>query len=156
MSFPVFPLFLVLALSAACVKTPKQSGYVFDPRAIEALQESPSSLTKAEVLSRLGSPSSTSEYGDETWYYISTKAERVAFLRPKILERRVVAVVFQADGSVKEVKEMDANDAKNVQFAKDFTPTEGHDLGVMEQLFGNIGKFNGASNDRGGRLPGQH
>lgn len=143
---------LVGTALTACIKNQKHVGYLFDLPALEKLRHR-EDVTKDEVLAALGSPSATSEFGDESWYYISNRYESKAFLLPKAIERRVIVFNFDETGHMKEMQELDAKDAQNIEFAKDFTPTEGHNLGLMEQLFGNIGRFNTAPNNK---LPGQH
>lgn len=98
--------------------------------------------TKDQVLSEFGSPSSQSNFGDETWYYIQSRKEAKAFLRPDITEQEVTGIIFDTDGIVKEVKHYGKEDGQEVAIVDETTPTEGHSLGFFEQLFGNLGRFN--------------
>jgi len=98
--------------------------------------------TKSSIKERFGSPSSTSNYGDDTWYYMSVRKETRGFFRPEITQQDITQVTFNAEGVVTEVKQYTKADSAQVVAVEQVTPTEGHTLGFMEQVFGNIGRFN--------------
>src|SRR5262249_54447308 len=64
-------------------------------------------LTKADVVALLGSPSQTSTFGGDSWYYISNRMETVAVLPPTELERKVVIVTFSRGGLVQDIQKLD-------------------------------------------------
>jgi outer membrane protein assembly factor BamE (lipoprotein component of BamABCDE complex) len=67
-----------------------QHGYVVSP---EALQQIPPGSSKDQVLIALGSPSTTANYGNDVFYYISqTRQRAAAFMADKVIDQRVVAV----------------------------------------------------------------
>ena len=94
-----------------------------------------------DVAAILGTPSTRSTYGDNSWYYISEKIETVGMLPPAVTDQQIVAVRFDANHVVTAIDHYTIADAKNVQNVSKTTPTEGHDFSVMEQLFGNFGRF---------------
>ncbi len=108
---------------------------------------------KDELLDAFGSPSSQSSFGDETWYYVSTRKETTAFLKPEIVKQDVVRIVFDASGKVAAVESADEADSRQFDLVKRTTPTEGHQLNFFEQIVGNIGRFNKAGAD--GPAPGR-
>lgn len=128
-----------------CIKTLKQVGYTIKSEDVTKIK--PNKTRKAFVKKLLGSPSATSKYGDETWYYISTTYEYKAFLDPKIKEQDIVAVAFNGDHTVSSVKKYNKDDAINVEISQDATPTEGHDDSIIGQLLGNVGRFNSHPSD---------
>lgn len=105
-------------------------------------------FTRDDVSALLGSPSSTSMFGDDNWYYISNRFETWAFTRPKEVERQVVAIEFDASGYVADVRRLTLDDARNVSMSDRETPTVGHDLGILEQLLGNVGRFSNQSKEQ--------
>lgn len=129
-------------LLAACAPEVVTQGHVklYDSR--EKLQAGAS--TKQEVLKLMGSPTSVSSFGEERWYYISAKKQARAFLEPKVVEQNVLALTFDPEGTVMKIETYDLADAQKVAISKDATPTEGHSIGVVEQLVGNLGRFNKA------------
>lgn len=98
--------------------------------------------TKADVRSRFGSPSSMSKFGEETWYYVSVRKETRGFFRPEITQQDITQIMFNAEGVVSDMKQYTKSDSEQVVAVEQITPTEGHSLGFMEQIFGNIGRFN--------------
>jgi outer membrane protein assembly factor BamE (lipoprotein component of BamABCDE complex) len=133
-------LTVVLAFSCGCVKNITTSGYNFDESTLARLLSEES--TKPRVQRLLGSPSATSDFGQETWYYIHREFESVAFLPPKLKSQHVMAIRFDESGKIVSAKKYDEANARNILVSKEITPTEGHDLSMVEQLLGNLGRFN--------------
>lgn len=147
-------LLLVAALPlvlTSCIKAVESRGYTFEDVNISKLQTGKS--TKAEVLQVLGSPSSQSSFGKETWFYVSSKADKVAFLTPKTIEQEVIAIEFNSGGYIDALNKYTLADAKLVQYAKETTPTEGSDTSAVGQILGNVGRFNPAGGGIGRTTP---
>lgn len=101
----------------------------------------PGQSNRDDVAAILGSPSSKSNFGDETWYYITEKRETYGMLAPEIADQSVIAVQFDGNGLVEEISKTGKDKSKMVEYVEKTTPTEGRKMGVMEQLLGNFGKF---------------
>lgn len=99
--------------------------------------------TADDVTALLGSPTTTSNFGDEVWYYITQKQERVGVFAPEVTEQHVTALTFDKDRHVISIEEYTKEQGKSVQIVGKTTPTEGHNLTFMEQMLGNLGRFNG-------------
>jgi len=112
--------------------------------------------TKDEVLATFGSPSSQASFGDETWYYISERKEATAFLKPEVVDQKVVRLTFDTNGVVSNMETFDKSSSKDFDVAKRVTPTEGHQLGFVEQILGNIGRFNKGGATGSGAAPRRH
>jgi len=126
---------LALGLSA-CNPTLRTHGYIATedkPQAIEA-----DSDTKASVLARLGNPSVKSTFDEDTWYYLTSVRQRLAYLRPLTEERTITAVTFNDDGQVTRVAEYGIENGQYVNYVDRETPTRGRELSVLEQIFGTI------------------
>ncbi len=144
-------LMVVVMGMAACEPVVDQRGHVEDGSLTEKIFVG--STTKDEVKRDFGSPSSMSSFGDETWYYIRTRKESKAFFKPEIIEQKVTQVTFDDAGTVAEVKEYALKDSKPITTVAQTTPTEGHSLGFLEQLIGNLGRFNKPLDRKGGLRP---
>lgn len=129
---------VIAAATAACTPARDQHGFVADSP--EATQVQPGVDTKATVLARMGTPSTTSAFEGEAWYYLSQVQERLAFYTPKTAEREVIAIRFGADDVVASVDRFGLEKGRVVAFNEDKTPTRGRELGLVEQIFGNIGR----------------
>jgi outer membrane protein assembly factor BamE (lipoprotein component of BamABCDE complex) len=132
------PLLVALAIGG-CAPTVAQRGNVPDP---DKLAELKPGDTKDKVVQTIGSPSTIGTFSDKKWYYISRKTEKVAFFDPKTVDQQVVEVVFDQDDKVQEIKKLNLNDAYDVDLVGRSTPTAGKSITVMDQLLGNIGRFN--------------
>ncbi|MAI92067.1 outer membrane protein assembly factor BamE [Ponticaulis sp.] len=135
-------LFFVIAtaalLSACATATRDYQGYVADEVAPADIQ--PGEDTRSTVLANLGSPSTTSMFGDDTWIYFTATRERFAFYHPRVVSREVIAISFGEDDVVEEIVEYDETDGRIIQYAARETPTRGRQLGLLEQIFGNVGR----------------
>ena len=136
----VLPVLAALAF-AGCSPTIAQRGNVPDP---EKLVEIKPGDSKDKVVQTIGSPSTIGTFSDKKWYYISRKTEKVAFFDPKTIDQQVVEVLFDPDDKVQEIRKLNLNDAYDVDLVGRSTPTAGKSITVLDQLLGNIGKFNKA------------
>jgi outer membrane protein assembly factor BamE (lipoprotein component of BamABCDE complex) len=133
-------LFATIALAlTACTPTLNVRGYVPDEEALATIE--PKRTTREQVESTLGSPSTESTFNDKVWYYINERTERVAFFDPTLIERKVIAVVFDDRNVVEDVVTYTAADGQDVQIVSRTTPTAGNEVTLLQQLFGNIGRF---------------
>ncbi|HCY54751.1 MAG TPA: outer membrane protein assembly factor BamE [Oceanicaulis sp.] len=132
---------LGLAL-AACEPIKSDQGYHFDAEQVAQLQAGVT--TKDMVQEIMGSPSAITTFQTEgdAWYYISSKTEHLAFFAKEVTEREILVVKFDLNDVVSELEGLDLTAGEEVQLVERETPTGGRKLGLLEQLFGNLGRFN--------------
>jgi outer membrane protein assembly factor BamE (lipoprotein component of BamABCDE complex) len=130
---------LALALTA-CSATVDQRGNLPDPAKLAEIH--PGKTTKDMVTQLLGTPSSVGTFNDKTWYYISRRTAQTAFFDPVVEDQEVVVVAFDDSGVVREVEKRGLADGRHVDPSTRVTPAAGHELGILEQLIGNLGRFN--------------
>jgi len=107
-------------------------GYVVDAEALESV---PVGSSRDQVLLALGSPSTTAIFDNEVFYYISQTRYRGAhFMKPKIVDRRVLAIYFDAQQEVAQIANYGLQDGKLFDFASRTTPTGGSDRSFLGQL----------------------
>ncbi|MCF8480157.1 MAG: outer membrane protein assembly factor BamE [Rhodospirillum sp.] len=124
---------------SACSDTITAHGNL--PTAESMAMVEPGTHTRADVQALLGTPSATSMYGGETWYYISNQTQQMAFLKPDELTRTVLAVEFDPSGMVSDVRTLTKDDGQTVDIVQRETPTRGTESSIIQELFGNIGRF---------------
>ncbi len=124
---------------AACAPTVDSRGNM--PKADEIAQLKPGIHTRSDVIAVLGSPTVAATFNDRVWYYIGRKTQTRAFFEAETTEQQVVAVLFDDGGLVKDIKTSKGEEAKQIEHVAKTTPTTGHSLTFMEQLFGNLGRF---------------
>ena len=107
-------------------------GYVIDQQQIDLV---PVGSSREQVLLALGSPSTTATFGNEVFYYISqTRRRPVAFMNPRLIDQRVLAVYFGEDNRVTQISNYGLKDGKVFDFISRTTPTGGKDQNFIGQL----------------------
>lgn len=130
---------LAVAAATACAPVQTYSGFATERNNIEIQPPQVGVDTRTTVMQRFGSPSTTAVFDQTAWYYVSATQERVAFYNPRITERQVMVVRFDGD-VVSAVENYGLERGRVVAYNGEETPTRGRELGLLEQLFGNIGR----------------
>jgi outer membrane protein assembly factor BamE (lipoprotein component of BamABCDE complex) len=136
-------LALAAVILGACAANVDQRGNL--PEAEKLAQIRPGSTTRDQVAKILGTPSSTGIFDDKRWYYISRKTSQVAFFDPDVLDQQVYIVNFDGKGVVRAVEHKNLADGREIEPAPGATPAPGRELTLVEQVLGNIGRFNKSS-----------
>ena len=145
----VLPASVVVALAAtglaACAPTIDQRGNLPEPDKLAQIH--PGTTTREEVTKILGTPSSTGVFNDKNWYYISRRVKQVSFFDPDVLDQQVYIVNFDVAGVVRGIDHKDLKDGEDIEPAPGATPAPGRELTFLEQVLGNIGRFNKGGSD---------
>ncbi len=130
----------ILALGlGACAQDIRVRGNIPDSEMVSKIN--PGVHSRVDIQSLLGSPSTVSTFQDSKWYYIGQKSTQFAFFEPKVLERTVLVVSFDAAGLVETTQTYDLADGQAIDPVDRVTPTEGREISILQQLLGNLGKF---------------
>lgn len=135
----------ILALSA-CEPLVANRGYTPTESQIDDLL--PGVDTAATVSAKIGRPSTGGVVRNDSWYYVSSRVETLAYNAPEVTERKVVAVRFDPGGVVTGVDIYGIEDGRVINYVTRTTPTFGRELSALQQLFGNLGNV-GASTVEG-------
>lgn len=124
---------VALSVLASCqsLTITRNHGYIQSPEMIEQVPEGSS---REHVLLVLGTPSTTATFGNEVFYYISQRTETIAFLEPRIVDQRVLAVYFDDDGTVSHLANYGLEDGRLIDFIGRRTPTTGQEVTFLRQL----------------------
>lgn len=128
-----------LLLTSACTPTVAQRGNKLEDYQIEEVISG--IHTRTDVLRLLGSPTTKAPFDDTTWYYIGQETEKRGILDPDVTDERIVVVNFDQEGIVQQVADVDA-ERINIPVERSKTATHGNDITFMQQLLGNLGRFN--------------
>lgn len=127
------------ALTAACAPVVGQNGF-------QAIDARPTDIvagtdTRQTVLTKLGTPSTTSTFESDTvWYYMSQVTEKYTYNRPQVTQRSVTEITFNDAGQVAAVRTLGLADGQRVSMDRRETPTRGRQLTILEQLLGNVAR----------------
>ena len=124
----------VLGSAAGCqsITQTRHHGYLL---AEQDLEQVPVGSSQEQVHFVLGTPSTTADFGGEVYYYISQTTETTAFLEPKIVDQRVLAVYFDQDRRVSQIANYGLEDGRVVDFIGRRTPTTGDEVTFLRQIF---------------------
>lgn len=122
-------------------------GYVVDQDSLDLV---PVGSSRDQVLLALGTPSTTATFDNEVFYYISQKRVRnAAFMRPRLVDQRVLAVYFGADQRVAQIANYGMKDGKLFDFISETTPTGGRDQNFLAQMIAGVAAGGAPSNPLG-------
>jgi len=125
----------IAATGCTAIREPR--GYIVDATLVQSVQ--PGIDNERSVTGTLGRPTFESQYGEKTWYYVSSTTGRKPFVRPRIREHSVLAVKFDAAGNVVSAERTGMDQVVYLRPDGDETPTLGRERSFLEDLFGNIG-----------------
>ena len=134
----------LLVLAGGCSTIRDHRGYLVDPALTQSVL--PGVDNRLSVEKSLGQPTLKSQFGQQSWYYISLDTEQRPFTRPRIHAGSILRVGFDASGNVTDVTNDGVEHALRIEPDHHATPTLGRERSFFEDLFGNIGTV--------GALPG--
>jgi outer membrane protein assembly factor BamE (lipoprotein component of BamABCDE complex) len=99
--------------------------------------------TKQEVLTLMGTPSTTSTVGGDAWYYIGQKMHRaLAFMPVQMEDQNVLAIYFEPkSGRVQRIANYGMKDGQVFDFVSRTTPTGGQEPNFLRNMFNNLFRF---------------
>ena len=124
-----------LALTA-CSAQIDRHGHVFSDVDLQQIQPG---MSKDQVRLALGTPDTTAAIGGDIFYYISSTRRTRPMSKPKVIDRKIVAVYFDQGENVKQVANYGLKDGRIFDLIKGTTPSQGKEQSLLSQLFGNLG-----------------
>lgn len=123
-------------------------GYVLDDETLELV---PVGSSREQVQLALGSPSTTATFDNEVFYYISqTRVRNAAFMKPKLVDQRILAIYFGPDDRVEKIANYGMKDGKLFDFVSRTTPTGGKDENFLASMISGVAKGTTPMNPFGG------
>ena len=134
----IAPLAIAGALAAgAC--TPMYSTHGYVPVEEKLAQIQVGADTRGSVQRKIGRPATDSTFGDQAWYYVSTKVKRETYHAAEVVERKVIEIAFDERDVVSALNRYGMEDGRLIDLETRTTPTYGRQLTIIEQLIGNLG-----------------
>jgi outer membrane protein assembly factor BamE (lipoprotein component of BamABCDE complex) len=151
-SFATLVMILVFPACSVLQSPPQTRGNKIDPGQLSQLTVGVSS--KTDVVALVGTPTQKAAFDDNTWLYV-TETTRARLGRTLgVFEQEVVLIKFDDHGLLSEITKSVASDGDRADIVGLTTPSPGTEASFMQQLLGNIGKFNalgaGATSNGGG------
>jgi len=129
---------------------PQVRGNKVDPESLKELSIGTS--TKADVTAVIGSPTARATFDDNTWLYIMEMTQIRVGQTLGDVDQKVVILSFDGQGTLRDIQERGRDDGYQVSVISRTTPSPGTEASFLQQLLGNVGRFNatGAGGPRGG------
>lgn len=141
------PRFTSLIIAASLAAAAGACAPVVATQGFQAVDVKPQDIeagvdTRETVLSKLGTPSTTSTFeAENVWYYLTQTTQRYTYNKPQVSQRSVTEITFNdADGKVASVRNLGLEDGRQIAMERRETPTRGRQLTILEQLLGNVGR----------------
>jgi outer membrane protein assembly factor BamE (lipoprotein component of BamABCDE complex) len=139
---------LLLSSCGWLMPAPQVRGNKIDPESMKEL--TPGTSTKADVSAVIGSPTARDTFDDNTWLYISEVTQQRIGRTLGELQQDVVVMTFDDKGVLKTIGKLGKDDSMPVAVIARTTASPGTEASFMQQLLGNIGRYN----PMGGMVPG--
>jgi outer membrane protein assembly factor BamE (lipoprotein component of BamABCDE complex) len=127
---------LVCGSLVACAPTTQVHGYMPPPADVARIRPGFDDVGSVEEI--LGRPSSNGVLRDSAWYYVRTVVESFTYHAPEVVDRSVLAIHFDNRGVVRDIRRYGLEHGRIIDLETRTTDTGGRELGVLEQLFGNL------------------
>jgi outer membrane protein assembly factor BamE (lipoprotein component of BamABCDE complex) len=128
-----------VALLCSCTPTTHTRGNIVQDYQMSEIHSGVD--TKTDIMRKLGSPTTTSPFNEDIWYYIGQTTQKKGILDESVVEERILVISFNDQGIVDQISDVE-NGRENIPYVREKTPTSGNEMTVLQQLMGNIGKFN--------------
>lgn len=117
----------------------------------EHLKElNPGVSTRTDVTALIGSPTTKAPFDDNTWIYVGLVTQSRIGRTPGVLSQEAVVLTFDDRGILRGIETRTEKDSLPVTVSERSTPSPGTEASFMQQLFGNIGRFNATAPSPGG------
>ena len=121
-------------LMAACQPEINHRGYYAKPGAINQISQG---MSKTEVESILGSPSTTAavNFQGDSYYYITSITRNRSFLKPVETGREIIAVRFDKQDRETSIAQYGLQDGRIIDINTRKTPIVGSEFSLLSELF---------------------
>lgn len=135
-----FVLFVLVFMGlASCASIYRDHGYV--PTDAEVAEIVVGVDSRESVSDLVGVPSTSGILNDSGYYYVKSRVRHLGALRPKEIEREVLAISFSETGIVQNIERFSLQDGKIVTLSRRVTESSVSDNTFLRQLLGSIGRF---------------
>lgn len=133
---------LILSVWAvvACTPQMRTHGYVPTDEALSGITVGRDN--RESVFEAIGSPTSSGVMRDEGWYYISSRVKYETYYAPQEVERMIVAISFDGNGTVSNIERLGLEDGRVIAFNRRITDIPVKGPGFFQQLLGSLGNVN--------------
>jgi len=133
-------LVLALAATVACTPIIRNHGYIPVPEDLERIVIGQD--TRESVIAIAGQPTSEGVLEGSDMYYVASKFRHFGAMAPREIDRQVLAISFDANGTVRNIERFTLDDGRVVVLSRRVTDDGIKDTTFLRQLLGNVGRVN--------------
>ena len=130
---------LVFMALSSCAATYRDHGYV--PSESELAEIVVGVDSRESVADVVGVPSTSGILNDSGYYYVKSRVRHFGAMRPKEIEREVLAISFSEAGIVENIERFSLQDGNVVTLSRRVTDKTVNDNTFIRQLVGSIGRL---------------
>ena len=130
---------LLFMLLSGCQSVDVRGQYVSDDNIAKINN---SHLSQEEVIELIGTPTYIPEYTKDTWYYVQRSLTRRAWLQPKVVEQRIVKVIFDQKNRASRAELITDSHNDSISVQSGYTESHGTEKSSIQKFVQNIGRFN--------------
>ncbi|WP_298805689.1 outer membrane protein assembly factor BamE [uncultured Lentibacter sp.] len=130
---------LVFMALSSCAATYRDHGYM--PPESDLAEIVVGVDSRDSVAEAVGLPSTSGVLTEGGYYYVKSRVRFFGALRPKEIERQVLAISFTPAGIVQNIERFSLEDGKVVTLSRRVTDQTVRDDTFLRQLLGSIGRF---------------
>jgi outer membrane protein assembly factor BamE (lipoprotein component of BamABCDE complex) len=130
-------IFNLITFNTSCVNKKIVNGQLPDGEILAKLRLNEDD--KQIINQLLGSPSFKGDFGDNSYYYISTISDKIAFLEPDLIDQKIIQLKFNDKNILQKIYLYKKNDSKEILMSSNSTKTTGREISILEQMISNFG-----------------
>ncbi len=130
---------LLVFFVVGCTGITTRHGYIPTEIELETLQVG--QTTTEEVVNEIGNPAIINEDFGTTWIYMESKQLTKGIRKAETIERNVVVLTFEGDGTLANVETLGLENGRTVRFTQRVTKTYEGRLSVIQQILRSFGNF---------------
>lgn len=130
-------IFFCFSIIISCVNKKVVNGQLPDAELLSTLKIGKDK--KNLIIKLLGSPSFKGDLGDNSIYYYTSVQKSVAFLKPRLIDQKVLQLEFNKTNVLENVYLFSKDDGNEIKMSANSTKTSGKKIGLLEQIINNIG-----------------
>jgi len=127
----------LIVLVSGCASIRDHRGFQMDKALTDSVQAGVDNRNSVERA--LGQATFKSQFGPQSWYYVSVDTRQRPFARPRTTNEQILKVNFDAAGNVATVDRVTLTRVPTIHPVRETTPTLGRNRSFFQDLFGNIG-----------------
>ena len=125
--------------TSACVATYRNHGYIPPQDQLDEIVIGVD--TRDSVAETIGSPSSAGLLDDSGYYYVRSRMRNLAFRATETVDREVLAITFNGDGTVANIERFGLEDGRVITLERRVTESSVVDRTFLRQLLGSFGRL---------------